>query len=472
MPTPVSAAIGTTHQSLEAAGAFDAFVDVDSRLYVDPHLLADTRLPELKGSYARFQKHFADVVSILRASKQRGDFFFKKAAEQLVFREIGNTGLGYAKDDTAGSAIGPKLALKLADLAAQIIEAGITDPVIFELVGLLQDGIGADRISDMTVDIILPDLLRFTERVARDLGVSVRQQSIRGEAYHLPINTLHKGTVILIPRTILRDLPVANSWEDIDTVAAHNADLRQRINPIIGDSWRSATRRISKSELRSALLRNPELLKDLVQQYKAKPAAGYDFAKDRAGQHIWYFLTRDLLEQAPLDLSPFKPVTESNVVEVVRAICTRFKELVENNRLYKVLYNDDGSHRPEKIAQLTFFAMADAYCKANDLELTPEANAGMGPVDFKMARGYRSRVNVEAKLSSNKDAPHGYEKQLPIYDAAEKSVHSFFLLIRVDDSVARINRVAKAQSDAHAAGRRAPELVIVDGRDRPSASKA
>lgn len=98
MPIPVSRAVGTTHKDLERAGAFDAFADVDSRLYVDPHLLADTAVPELRGSYARFQKHFDNILSVLKASRVRGDIFVRQAARDLMFSEIGNTGLGYAGD--------------------------------------------------------------------------------------------------------------------------------------------------------------------------------------------------------------------------------------------------------------------------------------------------------------------------------------------------------------------------------------
>jgi hypothetical protein len=472
MPIPVSKVLRTTHRKLEREGAFDAFVDVDSKLHVDPHLLVTTEVPELKDSYSHLQKHFSGVLTLLRFSKKSDDPFYNQAWRNLTFPEVATTGLGYAKGTTRGSGIGRGLAKELVDLAKAVVDAGVIDPTIFELIGLLQDGIGADRISDMTVFIILPDLLRFTERVARNLQLATKTEVVRGESYDLPFSHSSGATVILIPQRILRHLPVADSWDDIDTVSSQNASLRARVNPLIGGTWREATTRHSKGELRATLLKHPELFEDLLEQYKDKPGTPYDFERDPAGKQLWYYLTREVLEEQPLEPPSAAPVTDTNVVEVVRTICQRFKELVESNRLYKVLYNDNGSPRPEKIAQLTFFVVADAYCSAGNLDLTPESNAGMGPVDFKMSAGYTSRVNVELKRSSHKQLVHGYEVQLPIYDAAERSIHSFFVIIRDDDNLTKIHRVQELQDAANKAGKRAPEVVVVDARPQDSASKA
>lgn len=471
MPTPISKVLGVSHENLVAQGAFDGFVDVDSRLYVDPHLLHSTKAPALAGARERFRDYFANVIRVLQAAHGRHPAFRAQATRLLTFREVPNTGLGYAKADIEGSAIGPRLARALTNLAVDILAAGIDDPDIFELVGLLQEGIGADRISDMTVWIILPELLRFTEQVARSLEVATQRRTFRQQAYDLPINPRNNRIIVLIPQDILRDLPVAESWADIDTVSSQNAALRARVNPIIGSSWRHATRRVTKAAFRDTVLKHPDLLRDLLHQYKKKPAVPYDFATDPAAQQLWFYLSQEQASKYPLDLSHYAPVTADKVAEVVRQICDRFKALVEDNRLSRILYNDDGTRRHERIAQLGFFAVADAYCHANDLDLSPEANAGIGPVDFKISGGYESRVNVEIKLSSNPHLVDGFTTQLPLYNKAEKAKHSFLLAVRVDDNLHRINEVQRVRQEWLETGKRAPELIIIDGRQRPSASK-
>ena len=62
-------------------------------------------------------------------------------------------------------------------------------------------------------------------------------------------------------------------------------------------------------------------------------------------------------------------------------------DLIENNQLSKLLYNSDGTRKRESAAQLVFFGIASSYCAANDLDITPEANSGRGPVDFKFSKG-------------------------------------------------------------------------------------
>ena len=133
-------------------------------------------------------------------------------------------------------------------------------------------------------------------------------------------------------------------------------------------------------------------------------------------------------------------------------------------------WNDSDNLRNKRFAQLLFFGIADAHCHAHNLDLSREPNAGRGPVDFKVSSGYRARVNVEIKYTSN-NIKSGYEKQLPIYNAAERTHHSIFLIIRTTDSIKALEDLIKFRQDEEAKGKRMPEIFVVDGRMLPSASK-
>ena len=61
--------------------------------------------------------------------------------------------------------------------------------------------------------------------------------------------------------------------------------------------------------------------------------------------------------------------------------------------------------------------------------MTPEAETGFGPVDFKFSIGDECKILVELKLSSNKKLRAGYEKQIQAYHVAEKAIHSFYVII-------------------------------------------
>jgi hypothetical protein len=203
VPKRVSAVLGVVAEDLEATGAFNGFVDIDSRLHVDPHLLSTSSVPELAGSRERFEDHFRKVLKLLGHSRAKGDQFWNAARKLIQSKEIPHTGLGYGKHDTGGSGIGPFLAGQLTDVAKQITDAGTVDLEIFELLGLLQEGIGADRISDMTVAVILPDLLAFSQRVARDLNAPTGEFVHEDETFTLPVNRTTGTPIVLVPRDIL-----------------------------------------------------------------------------------------------------------------------------------------------------------------------------------------------------------------------------------------------------------------------------
>jgi hypothetical protein len=469
MPMRCSDALGVAHSELERLGAFDSFIDIDSPFHVDPFLLRVTTTPELAGSHDRFERYFAEVLRLLAAT-DGNDPFFGECVRRLTFHETPFVALGYSKSGASGSGIGPKLATALADTALQIIRKGIADPVLFELVGLLQEGVGADRISDMTIRVILPDILAYSQRAARELGTKTKALSVKGTSYQLPLVRVTKRPVILIPMEIIRDLPVAQDWDDVERVCAHNEKLRNAVNKMIGRTWRHATSRISKAELRSTLLQYPGAFQDLIDQYKAKVRDPYDFHRDPLGAVRWHEASLDYAKRYPLSLPV--PSSAEDLLAVVYEICQHFARLVEDNGLYRLLYDPHGKPINERYAQLLFFGIADAYCEANNLDLSREPNAGRGPVDFKISRGYEARITVEVKYSANPRLVDGYLAQLPAYNAAEQSQESVYLVIRntIRDS-RRLAALHEAEREARESSSRAPEIVIVDGRWKPTASK-
>jgi hypothetical protein len=176
-----------------------------------------------------------------------------------------------------------------------------------------------------------------------------------------------------------------------------------------------------------------------------------------------------MVQRVPPEMEE-REVTCETVHEVVRRICKHFKRLVEDKSLCELLYDPAGKPLKERAAQRLFYGVADAYCQAADLDLTAESNGGRGPVDFKISRGYNCRVNVETKLSTN-NLVKGFEKQLPIYDAAEQAYSSILLVIRVHDSVTNVDKLLNTSDARLRTGARCPEVFFVDGRPRHSASK-
>jgi hypothetical protein len=470
-PLRFSTHFGVPPATLTRLGTLDPTLNVDTKLFIDPLLLEESRSREMKRAAKTFRKYFEDVATLLAASQKKDDVAWRGAKARLSFREVKGTCLGYGGASIAGSGFGPELTERLLSTAKEIVDLGIRDPNLFLLLALLEPDVGPDRISDMTTNVVLSHIAEYTERIAKRVGVPVTKFVLAGRAVRLPANPKERGTpVLLVPRDVLGKLPVAADWEGVRHAAAYNAGLRQRVSDRIGAIWEAKSRR-EKQDLRDQALAskaNAELLLELVMKAERRP---YDFASDPEGHLHW----RERLNVArryplPLTLPPTAARTLDDVVAVVGKIVEQFRRLVEEKALWKDLWVKK-KRRPEKAAQRLFLAVAHSYCEANRLDLSPETDSGGGPVDFKVSAGGAAKVLVEIKLSSNPKVVDGYTKQLETYKKAEGTSRAVYLVIDVGAMGKKDEKLEKIRKRVERVGGRPSVLAFVDGRQRRSASK-
>ena len=228
---------------------------------------------------------------------------------------------------------------------------------------------------------------------------------------------------------------------------------------------------LKKKEIKKLLLDNTNVFKNVVRFYKKKHPISYDYNNDKLGEFLYIEATENIANVSPLDLQPFLPITTDNIFSVVEAICLKYKELIENNGLYELLYDNDNKCKPERAAQILLYAVADAYCAANDLDLNREVNSGLGSLDFKISKGYNAKVCVEVKYSKN-DIIKGYRYQLPTYNRAEKTDRSIYLVIRNTQNDSRkLKNLLNIEKEAFLENPRASKIIVVDARIQASASK-
>jgi hypothetical protein len=319
--------------------------------------------------------------------------------------------------------------------------------------------------------LIYDDLKKFTMRIFNELEINKTKYPDSVFINGSFINPYNKEELILLPKEILHELPVAKEWEDIDEVCSFNSKLRNEINIKIGKNWKELTVSQKKSKAKNIILNNPEILKDLIRNYKNYDIDTYDFEADSSGEIIWYNVSKQYTTNFPILLKLVNNPQPMEVYKVVKSICETFKNLIENNGLYEVLYYE-GKPRKERIAQKIFFSISDSYCRSNNLDLSPETNSGRGPVDFKISKGYNSRVLVEIKLSSNPHLIHGYETQLIEYQKAEKSQYSIYLVIDVLGGFEKkVESILKIQEEAIKRNERIPEIIFINAVPKDSASK-
>lgn len=468
MPITFSEQFNVASSVLENSGAFDVILDVDTRVFIDPALLELCTEPEFVDARSKVERYFSNIITLLQHSKQRDDMYWKRADRLLTFKELSGTCFGYSQNGTGGNAIGTVLRYTILNTIKELMIEGETDPVLFELLGVFQEGIGCDRVSDLITFILREDILKYTQRVVTTAGIATITVVFGRHRYLTCENPYNKKPLLLLPAAILSPLPIADSFDDIDQICQENERVRQEINAYFDLGKKN---KLHKSQILSLMHNNLSFRSALVSAYKALPKNPYDFSSDPAGEYVWLVTARKYVSEYPLTLSNLPLKTTDDVLSVARTICDRFKTLIEDNGLAKLLYDSNGSPKHESAAQLLFFGIADSYCNANDIDLTKEGNNGRGPVDFKLSHGANDKVVVETKLTSNPQLRHGIEIQLPIYMKQEKTKQAIYLIIdtghpRALESFISFYNLLDIEI------KKKISYLVIDATSKPSASKA
>lgn len=283
-PVTLSMAWEIDAETLDKAGVIDVTLNCDTNLFIDPLLLEEASDPDFRDCATKaYEQRFNQLIDLLVASKREGDVAWRAAERQLSFHEVPFTHLGYSSG-TGGSGFGSKLSGHLLVVAKEVVDLGVVNPDLFMALALFEGGIGADRISDMTTNIVVGCLARYTHVVATNLGRALASFTLAGATYQLPPNPLNaREPLLLVPKDIVRDLPIAADWDAIASAAQETQDLKDRVNQHVGELWRARTVREKNEVLKSAMASRQsfEFLLDLVRSAVDEP---YDIRGDHRGE--------------------------------------------------------------------------------------------------------------------------------------------------------------------------------------------
>src|SRR5690606_26177508 len=116
------------------------------------------------------------------------------------------------------------------------------------------------------------------------------------------INPVTGKALILVPKEILRDLPVANTYADIQWISAQNQELRKRFNDLVGSTWRDVTTSQKKEILKDCFIERPDVLAMVLEAYAGTARQLYNFDSDPSGEVVWYRAARTVAKEVPLKL--------------------------------------------------------------------------------------------------------------------------------------------------------------------------
>ncbi|MCJ1962074.1 hypothetical protein [Novosphingobium mangrovi (ex Hu et al. 2023)] len=469
-PILFSTYFGVDPDVLNDAGFLDPFTNIDTPLFVDPVLLEKSNVELIRTSaIARFREHFSRYVRLLALSKNEGDPAWKAAAKLLDLDEPPENGLGFGGSGRSGSSRPEDIQVAILRTTKLIIALGADDPEMISLMGFFEEGVGPDTISDFTTRVIMPELLQLTKQFCDANNVPVRPMP-GANGGELPCVVDANGRerfMVLVPRDIVRDLPLANDWSDLEDAVNANQEVRDRVNALLGQVA-SNTVEDRKSATKAAALADKDTFEAFLAAVKAH-ADNYDPNDDMFA----YFKLKDIVAHGFPDLPGDGGYDLSKgpdeVYRLVIDTIEFFAHHVERGNLWEELWID-GKPKRERAAQLIYFAIADAYCRANNVDISPEAHMGGGPIDFKFSVGYDVRVLVEMKRSGGQ-VKHGYEKQLEIYLDAARTNLGVFVIMDFGDlgrKLDAINEIRQARIDT---GERASKIIVIDSTQKASASK-
>lgn len=384
----------------------------------------------------------------------------------LELREVHELCIGYSDSGTHGSGSGKGLATQIARGLLSAVRQGIKKLEHFEEVQIFEEGIGADRISDATAGILRHRLAEYTQDVVR--RHALQSQEIRylrswfdlkrgrwqAARYNLPLNPYTNSPILLVPEDYLRSLPTINANDFWDYCYDTQNELIRRE---FGDE---ITHNVDKATIVKFARKHPELRKQYVGVKEERGSEPYDLKTDPSGFYRPYLGAQTWASQNPLHLTIS---SSSELLDAILKFVDQFRNYVENNDGWRLLWNDDASPKKEVAFQALFSGVLIPHCQANDIDISKEANIGRGPVDFKFSKGYSKRVLVEAKLAANSKFWSGLTKQLPKYLKAEQIEQGIFLVSCQRESdfdrIKEIRHVAKSVSDKSGVDIR---VVVVD----------
>ena len=457
---------------------FNPILTQDTLLFIDPFAVFKSKDELFKDTYSEMMYFFQQAFELIaHAGGNKNNLSYKKAESMLLFPEENAFCLGYSKT-RRGSGTGPLWAKTLASNINSIIARGVTHISHFEELGIFCTGVGPDRLSDMTTNLLKNRFITYTQRICNLHEVPMEKVRVQNAYFDyefkrwcdseclLPVNP-YKGNspVILVPKDFLNMLPEINSDDFTNTI-----DLAERMR---NDFNYEIDKNLDKEKIAEIAIEHYDLVKEYIDIVEKREACTFGELMKRTLRYAWYDLSKEIVT---LNKFVFGDVdNDTSFFDKIFGFTQYYKDFVELRSGYKLLWNESKtSPRSEEDVQILFKGILDEHCRANNIDFTREVNQGMGPVDFRFSSGYTNRVLLEAKLAKNSKFWNGLKKQLPKYMKIDSCKLGIFLVIAfTDKDIKRVNDIQDIARETEEYYNITIKTVVVDARidNKESASK-
>jgi hypothetical protein len=472
-------------ETLFEYGAFNISLINDLPLFIDPFLLFTSE----KEEYQHLHDQIIEYLSFLRDRSKDDDINEGLLKAWYMFPEVKQLWLGYSLSGNSGSGLGIDFARALNEnlnvIFSDFGSEKITKGSHIEKVCLVREGVGRDNISDFTANLIKEYLLEYTQTFAQThIASKYRKKiSVRGvrfdynkqfwcpKLFDLPYA---QGDFVLIaPRDILTK---DDNWinrhdmlERFETIAysTSNEQLRSQVNYYLEKTLNKKSKKKERSQAYDVLLKKyPELVEWYIKFKEDTGGEAKSVSSEKVQESENFYIEQfgELISQLESETDFYKKGIDT--FHECKARIKFMKQEIENNGAYRIFYNQGQPIQRESDLQilyrLTWFATPSDF--------NSEVNNGRGPVDFKISRGNKDKTLVEFKLAKNSKLKQNLEKQVKIYEEANRTKKSlkviFFFSSEERAKVSKILKDLKLTKD--------DSIILIDCRqdNKPSASNA
>jgi hypothetical protein len=429
---------------MEEHGAFDISVLSDLPLFIDPFLLFNSKKPE----YQKLHESILTYLRFLRDKAAYGELDEALTSNWYRFKEVKQNWLGFTVLGNGGRGLGRDFAIALHESLGTILSdfgnEKITRSSHLEKVCLLRPGIGRDSIGDFTTNLIKEYLVGYTQEFAKShlrpeqcrsfrvprVRFNYETESWEEGTFYLP--ALGDDYVLLTPEEILtRDETWISHTDLIDRfhyipTALEDGELRAQVNNYFRKQLTKRSTKEDRDRAAQATLRAfPELLDHYI---RMKEDAGDDAEsvskeKVRDTRRVFVDHLQGLIGdlQRRTDFYSRGWTSYEEALDRVHA----FKHYVEHQDGYKLINRAGRPFAREDEGHIFFGLM----WFNSVLGVNREPNNGRGPVDFKVSFGAGDKSLIEFKLGSNTQLERNLEKQVAIYEQANRTRKSIKVVI-------------------------------------------
>jgi len=447
------------HSIVDSYGAFDISLLSDNPAFVDPFLIFYSKNKD----YQKLHQFIVDYLIFLKKQSDDGNFSYQFYA----FPEVNEVWLGFSKSGNKGLGLGKYFANELNENLISIFKGSkskITKSTHIEKLCIIGERVGADKVSDFTLNLIKNYLVKYTEefatknldkkyiskfRVSKLYFDFEKNNWVDGEAT-LPINPHNKSDyVLLTPKDILvkeEGWISVNDFLNNDGLIISNIpndDLRYKINQYFlslipdkrnkkGKHEKDLSKKNTRNALKETAKKYPELI-DYFIKYKEENGQGAveaslidnDFLKQ-----VFYLGVKKITEK--LKTKGFystnkKSNSFSETVEKIK----KFKYVMEKRDGYDVFWD---KNKLRKFKEPDVDKMIDLVFASSDFSIDKQVNNGRGSSDIKVSKGSADCTMIETKLAKNTHLEKNLLKQLNIYKEANNTNNGVYVILYFDDS--------------------------------------